>query len=79
MDILKKIFPYSFKVKDDIKALISNIVVYAAIGFVAGVVIGILAGVPGVKLLAGLVGGLVELYTTAGIVISFLDYFKVIK
>jgi len=43
------------------------------------VVIGIVALIPVVGIIAGLVGGLIGLYFFAGIVISILDYFKVLK
>ena len=79
MDILKKIFPLSFNVKKEVSALIIRVLIYLVAGLVAGVVIGILAKIPVVGIICGLLGGLVDLYCVAGIVLTFLSYFNVLK
>ena len=45
METIKKIFPYSFKAKKDIAALIVNILIQLLIGIVAGVLIGVVSGI----------------------------------
>ena len=72
METLKKIFPLSFKEKKSVGALIVNILLHVLGDAVAGVIIGILP-------ILGIFGGIVGLYFTAGIVLSILDYLKVIK
>lgn len=72
METLKKIFPLSFKEKKSVGALIVNILLHVLGDAVAGVIIGILP-------ILGILGGIVGLYFTAGIVLSILDYLKVIK
>lgn len=79
MDTLKKLFPYSFKAKKDIGALIVNVLIYLAFDIVAGAVIGLLSGLPLIGWVFGLVGGLLGLYVTAGLVISILHYLKLVK
>ena len=79
MDTLKKLFPYSFKAKDGIGALIVNIIIYLVCGAIAGFVIGLLADVPVIGLVVSLVCGLIDLYVVVGIVVSILDYLKIIK
>ena len=79
METLKKIFPFSFTEKKDVAALIINILIQLVVGIGAGVLIGILARIPIVGIVVGLVGGLVDLYVLAGIVVSILDYCKVLK
>lgn len=79
MDMLKKFFPYSFQAKKDIAALVINIIVYIVVGAVAGLLIGILAKIPVLGVIIGLVGGLVDLYVLIGLVLSVLDYLKVLK
>lgn len=79
MDLLKKIFPFSFSEKKDVAALIINILIQLVVAIIAGVLIGVLAAIPVVNIICGLVGGLVDLYCIAGIVLSCLDYFKVLK
>lgn len=49
------------------------------IGIVAGVLIGILDGIPIIGFIIKIVGGLVDLYVLVGMVLSVLDYMKVLK
>ncbi len=79
MDMLKKIFPIAFLPKADVAALVINVLIQLVVGVVIGWIIGIVALIPIVNILVGLVGGLLDLYITASIVIAFLDYFKIIK
>ncbi len=79
MELLKKIFPLSFKFSDSVANLVIGILIYLVAGAVAGVAIGLLAKIPVVGILIGLVGGLVDLYCLAGIVIQVLDFCKVLK
>ena len=79
MDIIKKIFPFSFVAKKDIVALIINIVIYIIAGIVVGAVLGLLGKIPVVDVIVSIVGGVAGLYSLCGIVFSCLDYFKVLK
>ena len=86
METLKKIFPLSFKRTDTAGNLIVGILLYLVVGIVAGVVIavaGLLTGIPVLGALLAivlrLIGGLVDLYVLAGIVIQILVFAKVIK
>ncbi len=79
MDTLKKIFPFSFKEKKDVAALVINILIHIVVGVVIYFVLNIIGKIPVVGIITGLVGALIELYLTAGVVISCLDYFKVLK
>ena len=78
MDQLKKFFPHAFKALD-VKALIIAISIYIVIGFIGGLIIGLLSLIPIIGLLAGIVGALLELYTLAGIVLAILVFLKVLK
>ena len=86
MDMLKKLFPNAFAAseKDNfVKALILYIVI-AVIGAVVGWVVGTLLGwIPVVGLLVGLIlkiaGTIVDVYAIAGVVLTLLVFFKVIK
>ena len=79
MEMLKKIWPFSFGEKKDIAGLIINIVIQLVLGIVIGFVISILADIKIIGIIFGLVGGLIDLYLLVGIVLSCLDYFKVLK
>ena len=76
---LKKYFPYSFKKKKTGKDLLINLLIYLIAGVIAGAVIGIFASVPVIKLITGLAGAVVEIYVLVGIVLSVLDYKKLLK
>ncbi len=78
METLKKLFPFSFGVKD-VATLIIKILIYVVVGAVLGFVLVILGKIPVVGLLTGIVGTLVEIYLLAAIVIAILDFCKVLK
>lgn len=81
MDLLKKVFPFSFKA-NDVASLVVTIIIY----LVAGLVIGFALGLVGwiiplglIDMVLGLIGSIVELYILAGIVIAVLVFTKVLK
>lgn len=86
MDILKKVFPYSFGAAE-VKDLVVKIIVYIVAAFLAGVVLALAGLITGwipvlgavIGLLLSIVGGAVELYVLIGIVLLVLDYLKVLK
>ena len=79
MDMLKKIFPLSFQSKPDIASLVINVLIQLVVSAVAGWIVGIVAAIPLIGFIFGLVGSLLGLYFMASIVISCLDYFKILK
>ena len=80
MDILKQVFPFSFKVKEkDVVGLVVSIVIYLLIGLVAGLALGLLSNIPVVNILVGIVGWAVEAYNLVGIVLAVLNFFNVLK
>ena len=79
METLRKCFPLSFKEKGDIGGLILNVLIYLAVAIIAGFVIGLFSGIPVLNWIFGLIGALAELYVVTGIVLSVLDYLKVLK
>jgi len=79
MDLLKKLFPFSFSEKKDIAALIITIIIYVVVGAIFAALIGLLANINILNFIMGIVGSLAEIYVTAGIVLSILHYIKVLK
>jgi len=79
MELLQKIFPISFKFADTVANLIIGILIYVVGGAIAGTVIGLLSVLPLIGWLFGLVGSLLGIYSTAGIVIQVLVFVKVLK
>lgn len=78
MDTLKKLFPYAFKSTDTVK-FITALIIYALIDIVCGLVIGLLSKLPLVGFIFGLLGGIVGIYATVGVILSILVFVKVIK
>ena len=81
MDILKKIFPLSWKFTGSVANLIIGVLVYLLVGIIGGVAIALVGIIPLPLLgtLLSLVGALIDLYVVGGIVIMFLAHFKVLK
>ena len=79
MNTLKKFFPFSFTEKKDTASFVITVAIMLAIAIVVGFVIGILSKIPLIGLIFGLVGSLFDLYVLVTVVLTFLDYFKVIK
>lgn len=79
MDILKKIFPLSWAFTKDVANFIIGILIYVVGGAIAGAIIGLLAAIPVIGIIFGLVGSLIGIYSLAGIVIQILVFTKVLK
>ncbi len=78
MDMLEKFFPHAFKVTE-VQSFIITLIIYVLIDIVCGFVIGLLAKLPIVGVIFSLLGSLVGLYATVGIVLSILVFTKVLK
>ena len=79
MDMIKKLFPYSFGAKDA-KELLIKIVTYLVVGLVVGLICWVVGLIPILgPIVAWLVGSVVSLYNLVGIVLAVLDYLKVLK
>ena len=76
---LKKFFPLSYKYSDTVSNLIIGILIYIVGDIIAGAVIGLLAAIPLIGWLFGIIGSLVGIYCRAGIVIEVLIFAKVLK
>ena len=78
MDILKKYWPHAFKATE-LNNLIITLIIYILVDVVCGVVISLLAKLPIVGVLFGVIGTLVGIYALAGIVLAILIFAKVLK
>ena len=79
MDFLKKVFPYSFQPMKKVSDLVINVLIQFLAAALAGILIGILAKIPLIGLVIAALGGIVDLYCVVGIVLSILNYAKVLK
>lgn len=79
MDFLKKVWPTPFKIeKGNLSSFLVRLILLVVVCAVIGVLIGVLARIPVVGILFGLVGSLVELYSVVEVVLCFLVYFDVL-
>ena len=78
MEILKTLFPFAYKAKD-VSGLIIAILIHVVAGAVLGGVLGALSKVWLVGWIFKILGSLVGIYCTAGVVISVLVFFKILK
>ncbi len=78
MDMLKKIFPFSFKATE-LVAFIISLVIYVVLDAVCAVVIGFLASIPIIGIIFSILGSVIGLYGLIGIILSILVFVKVIK
>ena len=78
MDTLKKLFPLSFK-EGDVKSLIITIVIYIVVAAVAGLVLGLLGRIPLIGWIFRLVGWLIDVYCTVGVVLAILKFLNIVK
>lgn len=79
MDLLRRIFPYSFKRASTTSDLVISILIYLVAGIIAGALIAVLSKVLIIGFIFAIVGSLVDLYVAAGIVVLLLNYFNVLK
>lgn len=78
MELLKKYFPYSFGA-GSVAQLVVKIIVLLVAGTIATFVLGLLSSIPVLGLVVKLVCSLIDLYVLVSIVLSILDYLKVLK
>lgn len=80
MDLLKKVWPTPFKIKEkDIASFVIQLIIFVVICAVVGFLIGILAGIPIIGIIFSILGGLMELYGFVGIVLCILKFLDLVK
>lgn len=79
MNMIKPFFPLAFAAKKDIIALVINILFHIVADAVAGLVIGFLGDLPLIGWAFALVGSVIGLYFLVSLVLSILDYLKILK
>ena len=78
MEILKQLFPFSYRPRQSILDLAIFLLIQVLVAALALIVIGILAKIAIIGWIFGILGGLVTLYVVAGAVLAALNYFGVI-
>ncbi|MBP3494324.1 MAG: hypothetical protein J6J83_06925 [Oscillospiraceae bacterium] len=78
MNLLKKLFPFSFKATQ-LSSLLAAVIVCVLVDVVCGWVIGLVAKLPLVGWIFSILGAVIGLYALVGIVVALLVFFKVLK
>lgn len=88
MELIKKIWFYSFKVeKKNVSSFVANLIIWVVASVLAGIVLWLAGQLTGwipvvgeiIGTLLGLVGAVTELYCTVGIVLAILVFIGVLK
>ena len=83
MDILKKVFPLSFKFHGDTNKLVTGILIYVILGVLVGSVgiglLTVLIPIPLIDWLLGTLATLVGVYTVFGIIVEVLVQCRLLK
>ena len=79
MDLLKKIFPFSFGEKKDVASLVITVIIHVAAAVIIGLLLSIRIPIFGISFIISITGAAVDFYLTIGVVLTFLHYFKVLK
>ena len=88
MEILKKFWPYSFKVeKKNVSSLVVNLIVWVVGAFIAGIILWLATALTGwipvigalIGIIVGIIGSVIELYSLIGIVLAILVFVDVLK
>lgn len=74
---IKKAFPFSFG-PIDVKALVITLIVYAIVGAIGGFLIGVLSHLWLIGWIFSIIGGLLDIYVTVGIILVILYTTKII-
>lgn len=78
MEKIKQLFPLSFR-GAELKDMIVSILLYIAVAAVAGILLFVIAFIPIVNIVGGIVGAIVDIYIIAGIVLAVLNFLNVLK
>lgn len=80
MDFIKKLWPTPFKIKKgDIASLLIQAIIFLVICAVLGWLIALLAKIPIIGIIFGLIGSLMGVYSFVGLVLCILKFFDIVK
>ena len=81
MKFIKTVWPFSFMDKPAVSNLVIMVILYAVASFVITLVLSLLGNIPGIgglfKFLYNVFSPIIGAYCAAGVVFTFLNYFKV--
>lgn len=78
MDLLKQLWPFSFQTKS-VSDLVIKAILYVVFAALFSVLMGVLSKVVVINVIMAIIGTLADIYLVVGLLLLFLNYFKVIK
>ena len=78
MDLLKKLWPFSFETKS-VSDLVLKAILYVILAALFSILMGVVNNVIVLNVIMIIVGTLADIYLLAGLILLFLNYFKVLK
>lgn len=78
MDFLRKLWPFSFETKS-VSDLVLKAVLYVILAALFSILMGVVNNVIVLNVIMIIVGTLADIYLLVGLILLFLNYFKVLK
>ena len=78
MDLIKQLWPFSFQTKN-VSDLLIKAILYVICAALFSILMGVLSKVVVINVIMAIIGTLADIYLFVGLVLLFLNYFKVIK
>lgn len=78
MDLLKQLWPFSFQTKN-VSELIVKAILYVIFATLFSILMGVLSKIVVINVIMAIIGTLADIYLLIGLILLFLNYFKVIK
>ena len=80
MELLKTLWPTPFKITPkDLKSFLVQLIIFVVVIVVISILIGILAKIPILGIIFRILGGLIDLYATIGVILCVLKFLDVLK
>lgn len=78
MELLKQLWPFSFQTKN-VSDLIIKVVLHVIFAALFSILVGVLSKVVVINVIMAIIGTIADIYLLIGLILLFLNYFKVIK
>lgn len=87
MDLIKKAWPYAFKVERNVSSLVVNLIMWVVASVCAGLVLWLASALTSwipvlgalIGIIVSLLGSLLELYCVIGLVLTVLVFLDILK
>ena len=78
MELLKQLWPFSFQTKN-VSDLIVKAILYVVFATLFSILMGVLSKIVVINVIMAIIGTIADIYLIIGLILLFLNYFKVIK